>query len=95
MENKLQRLENEVDEMQDSFEVSALKDRVSMYQGDIKRLESKIELFKSEVDERIRVAVAHIKNAKNEIGVPSKDYPANITNAVDFLNIAIAALEVE
>ncbi len=50
---------------------------------------------KSEVDERIRVAVAHIKNAKNEIGVPSKYYPANIANAVDFLNIAIEALEVK
>ena len=44
------------DEMQDSFEVSALKDKNSMYQGDIKRLESenaalsqRLERFEAEV----------------------------------------------
>jgi chromosome segregation ATPase len=49
MGNRIRELENEVDEMQDSFEVSALKDKNSMYQGDIKRLQAENADLKSDL----------------------------------------------
>lgn len=55
-----------------------------------------IEQLKSQLTaaaKRERVLVVGMKNALNELGVPSKDYPAPVANAVDFLRIALVQVK--
>ncbi len=84
MENRIRELENEVDEMQDSFEVSALKDKNSMYHGDIKRLESE--------NAALRQRLAQMVSAAKNVVAYFEDIQSYETPyCIDRLELAIAA----